>query len=70
VPINGFSGVSRERLRALDGSALATLAKTDELELIYRHLASLGNFNDVKDRFLAVAAAAPASVPVAEPAAT
>lgn len=70
VPINGFSGVSRERLRALDGAALATLAKTDELELVYRHLASLGNFNDVKDRFLAVAAAAPASVPVAEPAAT
>jgi hypothetical protein len=57
VPLRGFLGVSRERLRGLDGADLASLAKTDELELIYHHLASLRNFNDVKDRFVGSMAA-------------
>ena len=52
VKLGGFLGVSRDRLRALDGDALATLAKTDELELIYLHLYSMRNFNEVKDRFI------------------
>jgi len=52
VKLGGFLGVSRDRLRALGGEALATLAKTDELELIYLHLYSMRNFNDVKDRFI------------------
>jgi len=52
VKLGGFLGVSRDRLRALGGEALATLAKTDELELIYLHLYSMRNFNEVKDRFI------------------
>ena len=46
MPLRGFLGVSRERLRALDGDKLESLAKTDELELVYLHLASMRNFND------------------------
>ncbi len=52
VKLGGFLAVSRDRLRALGGEALATLAKTDELELIYLHLYSMRNFNEVKDRFI------------------
>lgn len=48
--IGSFLAVSREKLRALDGEALAKLAKTDELELVYLHLCSMSNFNEVKDR--------------------
>jgi len=65
VPLRGFLGVSRDRLRALDGAKLEALAKTDELELIYLHLASMRNFNDVKDRFVG-AMAAPAGADTAE----
>ena len=65
VPLRGFLGVSRERLRALDGAKLEELAKTDELELVYLHLASMRNFNDVKDRFVG-AMAAPAGADAAE----
>jgi SapC len=50
--IGSFMAVSRAKLRALDGEALATLAKTDELELLYLHLYSLRNFNEVKDRLI------------------
>jgi hypothetical protein len=57
VPLRGFLGVSRDRLRALDGAKLEALAKTDELELVYLHLASMRNFNDVKDRFVGAMAA-------------
>jgi len=48
--LGGFLGVNRAKLRALDGEALATLAKTDELELLYLHLYSMRNFDEVKDR--------------------
>ncbi len=48
--LNGFLGVNRAKMRALDGDALATLAKTDELELLYLHLYSMRNFDTVKDR--------------------
>lgn len=68
VPLRGFLGVSRERLRGLDGTDLASLAKTDELELIYLHLASLRNFNDVKDRFVGSMAATSAAEDAGEPA--
>ena len=61
VPLRGLLGVSREKLRALDGADLASLAKTDALELVYLHLASLKNFNEVKDRFVVSMAAEPAS---------
>jgi len=59
VPLRGFLGVSRERLRALDGDTLASLAKTDELELVYLHLASMRNFTRVKDRFVGALAGEP-----------
>ena len=36
----------------LAGDALASLAKTDELELLYLHLYSLRNFHDVKDKLI------------------
>lgn len=52
VSLNGFHGVSRARLRALDGEALASLARNDELELLYLQLHSMRNFVEVKDRFL------------------
>lgn len=48
----GFLGVQRDRLRNLGGDALASLARTDELELLFLHLQSLQNFNEVKDRYI------------------
>jgi hypothetical protein len=68
VPLRGFFGVSREKLRALDGAKLETLAKTDELELVYLHLASMRNFNDVKDRFVGAMATGHAAAAADEPA--
>ena len=50
LSLGGFMGISRERLKALPGEALAELAKTDELELIYMHLHSLRNFDRLRDR--------------------
>jgi hypothetical protein len=50
ISLGGFMGVSRARLKALPGEALAELAKTDELELIYIHLHSLRNFDRLRDR--------------------
>lgn len=52
LSLNGFLSVSRAKLRQLDGDALATLAKTDELELLYLQMHSMRNFNDVKDRLV------------------
>ena len=52
LSLSGFHGVSRSKLRALDASALASLAKTDELELLYLQLHSMRNFNEVKDRLV------------------
>jgi hypothetical protein len=50
--LGGFLGVQRERLRNLSGDQLASLARTDELELLFLHLQSLRNFNEVKDRYV------------------
>ena len=50
LSVGGFMTVSRAKLRALSADALQTLAKTDELELLYLHLYSLRNFSEVKDR--------------------
>ncbi|MDN3922098.1 SapC family protein [Roseateles violae] len=52
LSLNGFHGVSREKLRKLDGEALAGLAKTDELELLYLQMHSMRNFIDIKDRLI------------------
>ena len=48
--LTGFMAVSRERLKALDAGALAELAKTDQLELVYLHLQSLRNFSAMTER--------------------
>lgn len=42
--LDGFMGINREKLKSLSGETLAELAATDELELIYLHLHSMGNF--------------------------
>ena len=58
MSLGGFQAVDRAKLKALSGEALAQLAATDELELIYLHLQSLRNFNTLKDRLAPVQAAA------------
>lgn len=45
--LNGFFVVSRDKLKGLPAEKLAELAKTDELELIYQHIASMDNLNNV-----------------------
>jgi len=52
LTLGGFMAVPRKKLRALGGDPLASLAKTDELELLYLHLYSMRNFGDVKDRLI------------------
>jgi hypothetical protein len=69
LSLTGFMAVDRDRLRALDGAALSALARTDELELIYLHLHSMRNFNDVKERLIGALAANEAAPTAAEPAA-
>ena len=50
VALTGFMAVNRERLKALPAQALADLAKTDALELLYLHLQSMRNFSGMMDR--------------------
>jgi hypothetical protein len=50
LKLGGFLAVNRDKLNALSGDALASLASQGELELLYLHLHSMRNFNDVKDR--------------------
>ena len=52
LSLTGFLAVNRAKLRELPAEQLAALAKTDELELLYLHLYSMRNFNDVKDRLI------------------
>jgi hypothetical protein len=52
--LNGFMAVSREKLNALPGDVLSELAKTDQLELIYIHLQSMRNFNEVKNKLVSL----------------
>jgi hypothetical protein len=72
LALGGFMAVSRQKLRALPGEALAKLAQTDELELLYLHLYSMRNFVNLRDRLAVVeggkasTAAAPAD-PAASP---
>lgn len=60
LSLTGFMAVNRNKLRELPGDALAAMAKTDELELLYLHLYSLRNFGDVKDRLVGSLPAEPA----------
>lgn len=61
LTLGGFMAASRERLRDLGGDALQRLARNDELELLYLHLASMRNFNQVKDRLIGLPADTPAA---------
>lgn len=54
LALGGFKAVSLQKLKALPGEKLASLAQTDELELLYLHLYSMRNFSSLRDR-LAVA---------------
>ncbi len=59
LSLTGFLAVSRAKLRALGPEALQALVRTDELELLYLHLYSLRNFNEVKDRLVGALSAEP-----------
>ena len=48
--MTGFQTISRDRLKALPAEAVKTLFDSDGLELIYLHLASLANMNNLADR--------------------
>ncbi len=65
--LGGFQAVSRERLKKLSDEQLLALAKSDELELIYVHMHSLQNLQNLVNRIAArsedSSAAAEESVP-------
>ena len=48
--LGGFMGISREKLKALKPAQLTQLVKTDHMELIFAHLASLSNINNLIKR--------------------
>lgn len=48
--LTGFMTVNRAKLKELDDQVLATMAKNDELELIYLHLQSMQNFGPMLQR--------------------
>lgn len=48
--LSGFLRVNRERLKSLTDEQIITLARTDELELIYLHLHSLRNLSVIAER--------------------
>jgi hypothetical protein len=50
LALTGFSVVDRARLKTLSSDAVVDLLKSDELELLYLHLASMRNFAAMKDR--------------------
>ena len=54
MTLGGFMSVNRERLRALSGEALARLASSTELDLIYAHLHSQRNFTPTAERIVSV----------------
>jgi hypothetical protein len=48
--LTGFMGIDRAKLAALPDATLAAMAKNRELEYLYSHLHSLGNFAALKAR--------------------
>ncbi len=62
--LTGFMAVNRTRLKALGREALADLALSDELELIYLHLHSLQHFNRMLERIGTAAAGEGGAAPV------
>jgi hypothetical protein len=53
MSLAGFMAVNRDRLKALAGETLSELAKTNELELVYAHLASMKNVSAMAERMMA-----------------
>ena len=58
--LGGFFGVNRDRLKALKPEQLAELLKSDEMELIFAHLASLSNLDNLMKRLGAADTQSPA----------
>lgn len=50
ISLGGFMGVNREKLKALDSKTMESLVKTDQMELVYAHLISLGNIDSLMTR--------------------
>ena len=50
MSLGGFMGVNREKLKALKPAKLAELLKSDQMELIFAHLASMSNLNALMKR--------------------
>lgn len=50
LSLGGFMGINREKLKALDTDKLVDLVKSDQMELIYAHLTSLGNIDSLMTR--------------------
>ena len=67
LTLGGFKVINRAKLKALPVETLGELARADELEVIYAHLASLRNFGPMVERMGATgsAAGAPAEPTVA-----
>jgi len=55
ISLGGFMGINREKLKALDSEKLMNLVKTDQMELIYAHLISLGNIDSLASKLKAIA---------------
>jgi len=64
VSLVGFMAANRDKVKALPAEKLAELARSDELELLYLHLASMRNFTGMGERMGSTPAAA--SAPAAE----
>ena len=61
ISLGGFMVVSRARLKALAGDALARLASSGDLDMIYAHLQSQRNFTPTAERILKVIEPTPAA---------
>jgi SapC protein len=48
--LGGFMGVNREKLKALKPAQLTELVKSDQMELVFAHIASLYNINGLTKR--------------------
>lgn len=55
--LSGFMRVNRERLKSLTDEQILTLARADELELVYLHLHSLQNLARIAERGIPVSSA-------------
>ncbi len=68
--LTGFFAVKKDKLKELDNDVLAELAKNDYLELIYLHLQSLRNFNNIAQKAAPMQAAESSADDVPEAAGT